>query len=276
MTLPESVFMADAATLAAHLVAEVGSVSAAAVVSRGAWSLAIPGGSVVDAFLPALARADLPWDRAHLFQCDERVVPPGDVRSNWEALQRLGEVTARLHGTTLHRMPVEQGDDAVGAYTARLEQVGGRPPALDVVLLGMGEDGHVASLFPGRAALEVEDAAVVIEPDAPKPPPRRLSLTMPVLAAASLTVVAAFGTAKAVAARAAFDATSDLPVARLLRRARRSLVLLDHDAAALVRGGRPHYRRSAFGGPLAFRCPCPSHCVVRSWLQGASRSALSR
>lgn len=227
--------MADAASLATRLVAEVASVSASAVASRGAWSLAIPGGSVVDVLLPALASADLPWDRAHLFQCDERVVPRGDARSNWDALQRLGDAVARLQGATLHRMPVELGDDAVRAYTSRLEQVGGRPPALDVVLLGMGEDGHVASLFPGRAALEVEDAAVVVEPDAPKAPPRRLSLTMPVLAGASLTVVAAFGAAKAGAAGAAFDATSDLPVARLLRRARRSLVLLDEDAAVLLR-----------------------------------------
>jgi 6-phosphogluconolactonase len=229
MALPPWVHVADAATLGARLVAAVTPIAEDAVQRRGAWSLAIPGGSVVELLLPTLVQAPLPWDRAHLFWCDERVVPPGDSQSNWEALRRLGATFARLNVATLHRMAT------VGSYAAEVEQMAGRPPVLDVVLLGTGEDGHVASLFPGRPALDERSATVVVEEAAPKPPPRRLSLSMPVLVNASITVVAAFGAGKSDAVRAALTESSDLPLARVLREARRPLLLLDEAAAALLR-----------------------------------------
>lgn len=229
MALPSWVYVADVGALASHLVQVIAPIATEAVQQRGAWSLAIPGGSVVELLVPALAQAPLPWDRAHVFWCDERDVPPGDPQSNWAALRRLGETFARLSAATLHRMA------AVDTYTTEVQQVAGRPPAFDVVLLGTGEDGHVASLFPGRPSLDEASAIVVVEDASPKPPPRRLSLTMPVLANASLTVVAAFGAGKRDAVRAALTESSDLPIARVLRAARRPLLLLDAEAAALLR-----------------------------------------
>ena len=104
----------------------------------------------------------------------------------------------------------------------------GLPPRLDIALLGVGTDGHVCSLFPGHALLDEEQQWVGVETAAPKPPTRRLTLTLPTLAAAELIVVAAFGTSKHDAVRSALrDPESTLPLARALRRARRSLVLLD-------------------------------------------------
>jgi 6-phosphogluconolactonase len=229
MALPPWVHVADVAALGNHLIDVLTPIVAEAVEQRGAWSLAIPGGSVVEMLLPALAQAPLPWEHAHVFWCDERIVPPGNPQSNWEALRRLGETFARLSTATLHRR------EAAETYTSEVQQVAGRPPALDVVLLGTGEDGHVASLFPGRPSLEETSAIVVVEDASPKPPPRRLTLTVPVLANASLTVVAAFGAGKRDAVRAALSESSDLPIARVLREARRPLLLLDADAAALLR-----------------------------------------
>jgi 6-phosphogluconolactonase len=236
VTIPSWVHIGDIDALAVRLATMVQSVAVAAVTQRGTWSIAIPGGSVVERLLPALARADLPWDRAHVFWCDERVVPAADPRSNQQALLALGETVAQLRTATLHPMPTEDAPArAAERYAEVLRRVAGDPPRLDVVLLGTGEDGHVASLFPRHAAMEEAEALVVVEEASPKPPPQRLSLTWPVLAGASLTVVAAFGAGKRDAVRAAIDAGSDLPVARVLHRARQPLLLADLDAAAHIR-----------------------------------------
>ena len=121
---------------------------------------------------------------------------------------------------------------AHGAAATRSAALG-RPPRLDIVLLGVGADGHVCSLFPGHALLEEERKWIGVETAAPMPPPRRLTLTLPALAAAELSVVAAFGATKADAVRAVLhDPSSTLPVARARSRARRALVLLDPEAVS--------------------------------------------
>ncbi|MCC6316777.1 MAG: 6-phosphogluconolactonase [Gemmatimonadaceae bacterium] len=224
------VHVADAAALARMLVREAATVCAHALATRGAWTIAVPGGSVLELLVPALAEAALPWDRAHLVQCDERVVPAGDPRSNWSALRAL-PAFAHLAGAMLHRMPVELGEDAPVVYEETLTRVAGRPPVLDIVLLGIGEDGHVASLFPGHAVARATSASVVMEHDAPKTPPQRLSLTLPVLTGASLTVLAAFGTSKRDAVRRTLDPQGDVPAAAVFRGARRALLLIDPAAA---------------------------------------------
>jgi 6-phosphogluconolactonase len=109
-----------------------------------------------------------------------------------------------------------------------LKSIAGDPPHLDLALVGVGEDGHVASIFKNRAAHHDP-----VEPvyDAPKPPARRLTLTLPVLAGAGLVVVAAFGSSKADVMRAALSRSDAVtPIAELLRRADSPLVLLDPDA----------------------------------------------
>jgi len=126
---------------------------------------------------------------------------------------------------------------AAVAYGEELTRVLGRPARLDFVLLGVGPDGHVASLFPGHEALSDDLRMVVPVVDAPKPPARRLTLTMPMLAGAERVVVMAMGESKAGAMQESIERPeSSLPVALMLQRAERSLVLVDE--AAVSRMGR--------------------------------------
>jgi 6-phosphogluconolactonase len=123
-------------------------------------------------------------------------------------------------------------DRAARDYERTMSHRLGAPPALDLALLGVGPDGHVCSLFPGHPLLGEERRFVAPVFDSPKPPPWRLTLTLPALAAARLVVVAAFGAAKAPVMREALrDPASRLPVALVLRRAQAALVLLDPAAA---------------------------------------------
>jgi 6-phosphogluconolactonase len=124
---------------------------------------------------------------------------------------------------------------AAGAYAEEMHRVLGDPPRLDVALLGVGPDGHVCSLFPGHPLLREQRRLVAAIEDSPKPPPRRLTLTLPALTSVDLVVVAALGDAKAApVCEALDDPESPLPVALVVRRARRVLWLLDEPAARLL------------------------------------------
>jgi 6-phosphogluconolactonase len=114
-------------------------------------------------------------------------------------------------------------DDAARLAAEELTRVAGDPPQLDLALVGFGDDGHVASIFPG-ASLSGSIAAVL---DAPKPPPRRLTMTLPVIAGAGRVVVAGFGPSKAHAMREALGGAGT-PLGELLRRARAPVALLDN------------------------------------------------
>jgi 6-phosphogluconolactonase len=118
-------------------------------------------------------------------------------------------------------------------YSAELTRVLGPAPRLDLVLLGVGPDGHVASLFPGHAALSEERKLVLPIVDAPKPPPRRLTLTLPMLTSAERVVVMALGESKSAVMREALTrGDSSLPVSLVIQRSARALVLLDQEAGA--------------------------------------------
>lgn len=166
-----------------------------AVEARGSASFATSGGSTpgpIHRALAALGPDHVPWKRVSLFFVDERCVPPSSHDSNYRLaretlLDPLGILSSRVHRMEGERPDREQ---AARDYAARL------PEALDVVLLGMGEDGHTASLFPGSAALE-EKSAKVLAVQGPKPPPWRLTLTLPVLAAARSVLGVAVGANKA-------------------------------------------------------------------------------
>lgn len=200
------------------------------------WALAVPGGSVAEQFFPALARAPLDWPRVHLFWCDERAVPPDHADSNYRvgAERLLGR--APIDARSVHRMRGEQKDLARTAtdYEDELRAATGGRGTVDVALLGVGPDGHVCSLFPSHPALEEQSRLVLPIFDSPKPPPRRLTLTLPALAGA-LVVVAAFGSSKAAVMRDAIENPSSLlPVARAARQARQALFLLDGEAAGAL------------------------------------------
>ena len=205
--------------------------------ARGRFALAVPGGSVAEHFLPVLVEPDIDWSLVDVFTCDERCVPPDSDDANVAAIERLLLAPLGAAAPRLHRMAGEDPDPerAARAYAATLRFVLGSPPVVDIALLGVGEDGHVASLFPGRPALLAADPPVLVEDAAPKPPPRRLTLSLDVLADAREVIVAAFGVPKAAAvAEALQDPASELPLALLLRRARRATVMLDEDAASAL------------------------------------------
>jgi len=202
--------------------------------ARGQFGVALPGGSVATAFLPRLAGAEVDWPRADLFWGDERAVPPDHPDSNYGLARSLWLKEAGFSADHVHRMAADAPDldRAARDYEAALASRYGNSPSLDLALLGVGPDGHVCSLFPGHPLLDETKKFAAAITDSPKPPPRRLTLTLPTLDAARLLVVAAFGEAKAKVMREALnDPGSSLPVARAIRTARRCLVLLDLDAA---------------------------------------------
>jgi 6-phosphogluconolactonase len=220
--------------LAATLADRATGLARAAVSERRSFSITLTGGSVARAFLPTLATASIDWRRVDWFWGDERSVPPRDPESNYGLADQLLFKNLSVDPTRVHRMPADTDDldTAAETYEAELREVLGAPPRFDLILLGVGTDGHVCSLFPNHVALTEVSRLVVSITDSPKPPARRLTLTLPALAHASLIVIAAFGAEKAaVIDEASNSAHSDLPVARAARLGRETLFLLDPPAA---------------------------------------------
>lgn len=232
--MPPEVVVDTASRLAERLAERLAGEAAGAIAERGSFSLALTGGSLGPAFFPRLARVPLDWSRTDVFWADERAVPPASPDSNYRLARELWLEPASVPAARVHRMEGEAGDlaAAAAAYADELEQVLGSPPRLDLALLGVGADGHVCSLFPGHPLLREDRRWAAALEDAPKPPPGRLTLTLPTLAAARLVVVVALGAAKAPAVREALDRPgSALPLSQLTARAPRVLFLLDRAAA---------------------------------------------
>jgi 6-phosphogluconolactonase len=223
------------AELAGNLARRVAEEAASAVAARGLFSLALPGGSVATTFFPRLAATGVDWSRTHFFWGDERAVPPADPESNFGLARSLWLEPARVPASQIHRMEADAPDlpAAAAAYSDVMVRLLGSPPVLDLALLGVGPDGHVCSLFPGHPLLAEERVWVAVVEDSPKPPSRRLTLTLPVLAAAGLVVVAALDGSKAAVVQEALERPeSRLPLALVARRARRCLFLLSSEVLA--------------------------------------------
>lgn len=146
---------------AADLIADA---ARAAVTARGCFVMAVSGGRTPWLMLRALGGRDLPWARVHVVQVDERVAPAGHADRNLTHLRESLLAHSPLHPEQVHAMPVELPDldDAAARYAATLRELAGTPPVLDLVHLGLGADGHTASLVPGDAALAVADRDVAI------------------------------------------------------------------------------------------------------------------
>ena len=186
-----------------------------AIAARGSFSIAVPGGSAAERLLPALVPTSIDWAKTEVFWVDERKVPPDDARSNFRLAQAAWLDRVAVPPERVHRM---RGEDtapgAAEAYARLLRERLGEPARVDLVLLGVGEDGHVASLFPGHRLLRAWDRDVATLDDAPKPPPGRVTLTLRALTAARQRVVFATGPAKAEAIREVLsNPESDLPLA---------------------------------------------------------------
>jgi 6-phosphogluconolactonase len=165
-----------------------------AVASRGQASLALSGGRTAVVLAEQLARADPPWTAVQVFQVDERLVAADDADRNWP---RLSSLVDRMPLGQAHPMPVEDEDGAL-AYQAELTGTLGATPVLDVVQLGVGADGHTASLPPGDPVLDVVDREVALSGEYAGH--RRMTLTIPMVRRARSVVLLAVGREKAEAA----------------------------------------------------------------------------
>src|SRR5215470_658352 len=186
----------------------------AAIAARGRFSCALPGGSVAETFFPVLAGAPVAWNAVEFFWGDERAVGPDDPDSNYGLARRLLLDAVRAPAARVHRMAGEQGDLEGAARAYEREMIGalGDPPSLDLVVLGVGPEGHVCSLFPGHPLLRERRRQVAAITDSPKPPPRRITFTMLPLESAQAICVAGFGDSKAEAIRATVeDPDSQIP-----------------------------------------------------------------
>jgi 6-phosphogluconolactonase len=186
-----------------------------AVRDRGACTLALAGGSTPATMYECLAttfRAGIPWQHVHVFWGDERIVPLGDTLRNDRMAREMLLSKVPCPESNIHPMatrPNQTPDEAAREYeeTMRQEFVDGRP-RFDLVILGVGADGHTASIFPQSPVLD-EQTRWVCAVEAPAVPHSRLTLTLPVLSEASNVYVLASGPSKARALRAAFDPATD-------------------------------------------------------------------
>jgi 6-phosphogluconolactonase len=232
-----------AKAVAARLVTRLVDISAA----RGHASLVLTGGGIGTQVLAELAAAPardaVDWQHTDIWWGDERFVPAGDPDRNETGaraalLDHVGTDPGRVHA-----MPGPDGPDgndpeaAAGRYAGWLRAAApedrGGFPAFDILMLGIGPEGHIASLFPGLPAVHEEQRSVVAVHNSPKPPPTRLSLTFPAIQAAREVWVLVSGDEKAEAVRLALSGASQIQVPVAGARGReQTLFLLDRAAAA--------------------------------------------
>src|ERR1041385_6987171 len=214
-----------------------------AIAARKRFVLVIPGGSAAEKFLPRLGTARIDWGRTDVFYTDERFVSRSNPASSAAAsraflFDALGDRGPRVHPMVAAEVDPNDTAAAVAAaqrYEEELVATLGGEPEFDLTLVGVGEDGHVASLFPNRPAVEERTGMVLIESASPKPPSLRLTLSLPLLSASRAVVVAAFGQGKAQVVRTLLrDAGSRLPVWLLLRRVSDTTVMVDPEAAGAL------------------------------------------
>ena len=179
--------------------------------------IALSGGSTPRRAYELLAGMQGSWRGVHLWLADERCVPEDDAESNTRLLREtLLDRLRATDGPHLHHVHGELSpEDAAWLYGCDVVRAMGERPVFDLILLGMGPDGHTASLFPGHPEAESELAPVIGVRDSPKPPPERISLTMPVLRRARFTLLLVTGEDKADALAKVRAGDASIPTARL-------------------------------------------------------------
>jgi 6-phosphogluconolactonase len=218
---------ANAESVARQASALIASEARAAVAARGRFIMAVSGGHTPWLMLRALSGEDVPWQSIHLVQVDERVAPAGDPDRN---LTHLNEsLHAPLRPEQILAMPVESPDlnAAAARYAAILQELAGSPPVLDLVHLGLGPDGHTASLVPGDPALEVTGTEVALT--GVYQGRRRMTLTYPVIDRSRRILWVVTGTEKVEMLRRLRKGDVSIPAGRV----RQDQALIFADTAAV-------------------------------------------
>lgn len=221
--------LADADSVA-HKAAEIIAGEArAAVATRGRFVMAVSGGHTPWAMLRALALQDVPWQGVHVVQVDERIAPAGDPDRNLVHLRESLLEHAPLPPEHLHAMAVESTDleGAAAQYALTLERIAGSPAVLDLVHLGMGPDGHTASLVPGDPVLDVAGKDVALT--GVYQGRNRMTLTYPVINRSRRIIWLVTGGEKVAMFKRLRDADLSIPSGRVSRD--QALVLADREAA---------------------------------------------
>jgi 6-phosphogluconolactonase len=179
-----------------------------AIAERQCCSIALSGGSTPEPLYAALAKQDLPWDRIQIFWGDERYVPPTHPDSNYGMAKRVWLDLVSLPTENIHPVPTDLADPEASAtaYTSEIELNVGANPVFDLILLGMGDDGHTASLFPHTAALSVRDRSVAVGDKDGQP---RITFTIPLINRARSVIFMVSGASKQTALAEVFAPTGD-------------------------------------------------------------------
>ena len=249
MSTPEVLVHHDASLLAKAAAARLVTRLVDAQAASAAASLVLTGGGIGTAILAELAAAPalgaVDWRQLDIWWGDERFLPSGDPERNEAGAQQALLRHLDMDPARVHRMPGTDGPDgpdpeaAAARYAAELRAAArpedhGLVPGFDVLMLGIGPEGHVASLFPGMPALYDERPVVAVR-GSPKPPPIRLTLTLPSIQAAREVWILASGAEKADAVAMALSGAGPVQVPAAGARGRqRTLFLLDSAAAAKV------------------------------------------
>jgi len=220
--------LADAETVARRAAALIAEHARAAVAARGRFVMAVSGGRTPWIMLRMLAREEVPWLGIHVLQVDERIAPAGDPDRNLTHLRESLLENAPLDPARIYAMPVESPDPFATAaeYARTLESIAGSPSVLDLVHLGLGSDGHTASLVPGDTVLQSVDRDVAIT--GLYQGRRRMTLTYPVINRARQILWVVTGSEKVNALGQLLNADLSIPGARI--RSDQALVLADRAA----------------------------------------------
>jgi 6-phosphogluconolactonase len=189
-----------------------------AVAERGRFVMAVSGGHTPWVMLRALANSDVPWPALHIVQVDERIAPAGHPDRNLTHLRESLLDHAPISPNQIYAMPVESSDltGAASEYAATLRQIAGSPPLLDLVHLGLGPDGHTASLIPGDPVLNVSDADVAITGSVYQGR-RRMTLTYPMVNRSRQILWVVTGKEKVNMLNRLLDGERSIPAGRVRR-----------------------------------------------------------
>jgi 6-phosphogluconolactonase len=219
----------DERSAAVYGAKRIGEAARNAVLERGSCSLALSGGSTPSQKLSVLAGEDIPWAKVHIFQVDERAVPINSPQRNFANLRSILLSRVAAPEENIHPMPVDTDDLDAGAraYERELTTVLGSPPILDLVHLGLGADGHTASLVPGDADLARTSADVTVS--GPYQGSRRMTLTYPILNRARAILWFVLGQDKAEMLQRLIKGDTSIPAGRIERS--RAILVADKAAA---------------------------------------------